>query len=242
MSTWRVAKSLEVLLSQWNAAHPDRSKASDGSIGDAAHAARTSDHNPWVGPASDGKMIVTARDFTHDPAHGADADQLAAALVASRDPRIKYVIRNRRMCRSYPKTLDDGTHYPAWSWAPYDGDNPHTKHVHVSVASVESLYDRTTQWKLSTSPAGGTTGNPPKEEISMADAASIERAIAELKKDIYAGPRYSALQNSINAVGRAVAAIVPYLNSQDVANDAALQKAVAELKAELDKPEPDADA
>jgi hypothetical protein len=232
MSTWRVAKSLEVLLGQWNAAHPGRSTTSDGSIGDAAHQTRDSDHNPWVGPASDGKMIVTARDFTHDPAHGADADQLAAALVASRDPRIKYVIRNRRMCRSYPKVVD-GRPYAAWEWAPYPGDNPHTKHVHVSVASVESLYDRTTQWRLSTGSAGGT---PPKEEISMADAASIERAIADLKKDIYAGPRYSALQNSINAVGRAVAAIVPHLNSQDAANDAALQKAVAELEAAITAP------
>lgn len=181
MSTWRVAKSLEVLLSQWNAAHPDRSKTSDGSIGDAAHAARTSDHNPWVGPASDGKMIVTARDFTHDPAHGADADQLAAALVASRDPRIKYVIRNRRMCRSYPKVVDGRT-YAAWEWAPYPGDNPHTKHVHVSVASVESLYDRTTQWKLSASPAGGTTGKPPQEvdEVTKEQADKLLALMTEL--------------------------------------------------------------
>ena len=185
MSTWRVAKSLEVLLSQWNAAHPDRSKASDGSIGDAAHAARTSDHNPWVGPASDGKMIVTARDFTHDPAHGADADQLAAALVASRDPRIKYVIRNRRMCRSYSKFVD-GREYAAWEWAPYDGDNPHTKHVHVSVASVETLYDRTTQWKLTASSAGGTTGKPPQEvdEVTKEQAAQLLELMTDLLGEI----------------------------------------------------------
>jgi hypothetical protein len=47
---WRVARSLEVLLGQFNAACPGRSKASDGSIGDAAHATRDSDHKPWYGP------------------------------------------------------------------------------------------------------------------------------------------------------------------------------------------------
>ena len=42
---WRVARSLDVLLGQLNALAPERSKASDGSIGDAAHASRSSDHN-----------------------------------------------------------------------------------------------------------------------------------------------------------------------------------------------------
>lgn len=171
--TWRVARCLDELLSQWNAAHPGRSKASDGSIGDAAHAARTSDHNPWVGPASDGKMIVTARDFTHDPAHGADADQLVAALVASRDPRIKYLIRNRRMCRSYPKVVD-GRLYAAWEWAPYPGDNPHTKHAHVSCSSVESRYDDARPWNLSTGSAGGSTGQPPGKDDEMLTPKDIQ--------------------------------------------------------------------
>lgn len=72
--------------------------------------------------------------------------------------------------------------------------------------------------------------------LSMADAASIEKAIADLKADIYAGPRYQALQNSINAVGKAVAAIVPYLKTEDAADDAALTKAVADLKAAIDTP------
>ena len=36
--TWRVAKSLDVLLGQINAKFPDRDKSSDGGIGDEAHA------------------------------------------------------------------------------------------------------------------------------------------------------------------------------------------------------------
>ncbi len=73
---WRTAKSLDVLLDEINRAAPKRSKASDGSIGDAAHATRSSDHNPWVRWLGTG--IVTARDFTHDPAGGLDCNKLAA--------------------------------------------------------------------------------------------------------------------------------------------------------------------
>ena len=87
MIAWRVARSLVRLIDQCNAAWPNRSKVSDGTIGDAAHATRASDHNPWYGPG-----IVTAADITHDPAHGADMHKLAASLVASRDRRIKYCL------------------------------------------------------------------------------------------------------------------------------------------------------
>lgn len=157
--TWRVARSLNVLLAQWNAAHPGRSIASDGSIGDAAHQTRDSDHNPWVGPASDGLMIVTARDFTHDPEHGADADALAEALKRWKDPRVKYVIRNRRI---WSLARD------AEGWRPYPGDNPHTKHVHVSVSPIERLYDGTGTWNLTLPGSTGGTGQTPGKDESMA--------------------------------------------------------------------------
>ncbi|MGI8308403.1 hypothetical protein [Saccharopolyspora hattusasensis] len=87
--TWRVARSLETLRQQFNTAFPQRSKESDGGIGDTNHQNRTSDHNPWVGPAADGLMLVTARDFTHDPDVGMDIDRLTDELAASRDNRIK---------------------------------------------------------------------------------------------------------------------------------------------------------
>src|SRR5262245_33953750 len=45
---WRVAQCLLTLLGQVDELAPKRSRRCDGTIGDAAHAARTSDHNPWV--------------------------------------------------------------------------------------------------------------------------------------------------------------------------------------------------
>src|SRR5215472_9581086 len=61
---WRVAKSLARLRTQINDAFPQRSKSSDGTIGDAAHASRSSDHNPWI--VDDGIGVVSAFDVTHD--------------------------------------------------------------------------------------------------------------------------------------------------------------------------------
>lgn len=126
---WRVARSLNALLEQLNASAPNRSKVSDGSIGDAEHATRDSDHNPWYGPG-----IVTARDFTHDPAGGLDCHWLAGALTASGDRRIKYIIWNRRLWKS-------------GNWRKYTGPNPHTRHLHLSVVASPAC-DDTTAWAL----------------------------------------------------------------------------------------------
>jgi hypothetical protein len=143
-----VARSLDALLGQLNAAAPNRSKASDGSIGDASHQSTDSDHNPWWGPG-----IVTARDFTHDPTGGLDCQKLANLLVAAKDPRIKYVIWNRRIVDSRP-----GQH--PWVWLPYVGVNPHTKHLHLSVMPNASC-DDARPWSLSgVTPAPAPQGGP----------------------------------------------------------------------------------
>lgn len=129
----RVAKSLDTLLAQINAMAPGRSILSDGALGDEAHRARKSDHNP------DANGVVTARDYTHDPAHGMDAGEIAERLRLSKDPRIKYVISNRRIFSSKQQP---------WEWREYTGENAHTKHVHVSVMDVPELYDDTKPWLI----------------------------------------------------------------------------------------------
>lgn len=141
VAPWRVAKSLLALRRQVNEKYPRRSKASDGTIGDAAHATRNSDHNPWVKDGGTG--VVTAMDVTHDPANGCDAGALAEAIRASRDKRVKYLIYDRRIVSSYKEGA-----VAAWTWRPYGGTNPHTKHVHVSVLAKKSAYDSEAPWPV----------------------------------------------------------------------------------------------
>lgn len=131
----RIAKSLDVLRSQVNRMAPGRSKASDGWIGDAAHASRPSDHNP------NQAGVVCALDITHDPLGGMDCHKLAKQLEVSRDPRIKYVIWHGQIM--------SGAHSErAWKWREYTGPNPHKKHLHVSVVGDAARYDRSDAWQV----------------------------------------------------------------------------------------------
>jgi hypothetical protein len=155
--TWRVAYSLDKLLQQLNSLAPNRSRASDGSIGDAAHQAEgsASDHNPWYGPG-----IVTARDFTHDPAGGLDCNKLAAALIASRDPRIKYLIWQGRIVDSRPE-------FRPWTWQPSSG---HYQHLHLSVMATASA-DDARPWSL--------PGLTQEDDVSEQDAYNGFRRVIQ---------------------------------------------------------------
>lgn len=141
--SWRVADSLDALLAEINTAAPTRSKASDGSIGDAAHASRQSDHNPWV-TDSNGEGVVRARDFTHDPADGLDCHALAAHLATmlrnSKHPALAsgaYIIWDGEILSR--DRVSEG-------WRPYTGSNPHRAHLHLSVTTAASGYDSTRPW------------------------------------------------------------------------------------------------
>lgn len=135
MTQWREAKSLLQLLAQINARWPNRSKLSDGQVGDLAHQNRASDHNP------NENGVVQALDITNDPAKGPIARELAEAVAASRDVRIKYIISNRQIM--------SGAAGPSpWVWRKYTGPNPHEHHVHFSVRDEAKFYDDTTPWNL----------------------------------------------------------------------------------------------
>lgn len=140
---WRVAKGLLMLRAQINAKYPGRKKDSDGTIGNAEHSARTSDHNP------DTDGVVKALDTTHDPAHGFDSYAFSDMLIRNRDPRIKYVISNRRIA--------SGPTGPSpWIWRKYTGANPHDHHNHVSIRREARYFDDEMPWKLDGSPAVGS--------------------------------------------------------------------------------------
>jgi murein L,D-transpeptidase YcbB/YkuD len=155
---WRLAKSLTKLRDQFNQMSPNRNKKSDGTIGDAKHASRKSDHNPWV---KDGKTgVVTAIDITHDPKAGVDTWKIADILRLQKDPRIKYVISNHRIFSSATSP---------WQWRRYTGSNPHSMHMHVSVHSTKGHYDSEVPWKFSgasgPAPANPDADDPKKRAI-----------------------------------------------------------------------------
>lgn len=130
--SWRLAKSLIQLRNQINEAFPARDKESDGSIGDDRHRLLKSDHNP------NANGVVTAIDVDRDFNDGNDGRQLVAALVASQDPRIKYIIFERQISQTGNVN----------KWFPYSGKNAHNHHVHISVAANAKLYDDPTPWRL----------------------------------------------------------------------------------------------
>jgi hypothetical protein len=154
---WRPARSLTTFHDQLKAAHPRAVPPATvaeswGTVGDLAHQTGSSDHNPRDFPGW-GEDIVTAADWPHAPALGPDAGRTAEALRVSRDSRIKYVIFNRRTFSSYPSGS-----YPAWTWRPYSGSNPHTTHGHLSVVG-DSRADSTAPWQIGatvTYPASAT--------------------------------------------------------------------------------------
>lgn len=154
---WRLANSLNRLRDQVNAAYPNRSKASDGTIGDAAHAAGASDHNP------NGAGVVCAMDITNSPQTGFDVHALADRLRVNRHPDLKYIISNRRIAGAWT----------GWAWAPYNGSNPHTQHAHFSVGRGNDgqstpPYDDTNDWALGGSvapPAGGKSNEQVASEV-----------------------------------------------------------------------------
>lgn len=133
---WRLAKSLETLRSQVDELYPNRSKVSDGTIGDAAHASSASDHNP------NAAGVVCALDLTHHAGYF-DAHALANSLIINRHPNLKYVISNRRIAGAFSN----------WRWLAYAGINPHDKHIHISVGvgadgSSAQPYDDITKWNI----------------------------------------------------------------------------------------------
>lgn len=137
---WRLAISLVTLRNEVNAFAPGRSKVSDGTIGDPAHAARASRHNP------NRHGVVTALDLTHDPVGGYDAHghadrQRVKQAEGVGHPELAYIVSNRRIASLIDR----------WAWRVYTGSNPHSQHVHWAVgvgpdSRPEPPYDSTQAW------------------------------------------------------------------------------------------------
>lgn len=183
--TWRPARSVTDLRDQANAAAPHRSTASDGILGDTAHAATASDHNP------NAAGVVCAIDITDDPTNGMPAHQWARALVAAvvagtvqPPPDLKYMISNRQIVSQ--------TREP-WVWRTYSGASPHTEHVHISVGrgpdgQSTAPYDDPTDWHFDLI---GPQPTPTPEEDPMYKLFTVDAAAGADGNAIWlVGPKY----------------------------------------------------
>lgn len=135
-----LSPALARLRLEVNALWPGRSKVSDGWIGDTAHSARKSDHNPDYSAGG----IVRAIDITND---GIDVDAFVSSVI--RDPRTRYVITRGRIW-----TRENG-------WQKYTGPNGHYHHVHVSVRTGGGYDMQIQSWGLSTKVGNNLGGGGP---------------------------------------------------------------------------------
>ena len=169
---WRLASSLVQLRAELDTAYPTRDRTSDGSIGDAAHASRKSDHNPWV-KDHNGQPIVRAIDVDRDIVQGFTSRDLAEWLRLRRDPRVKYVISRGQMFSSYPTAT-----VAAWTWRKYDGVNSHSEHMHISVSEDESLFDNVMLWGVARASIPNATPvvAPPSSKLPLRPSLQLGSA------------------------------------------------------------------
>ncbi|GAA3890636.1 hypothetical protein GCM10022243_64390 [Saccharothrix violaceirubra] len=176
---YRLARSLMVFRDEVNARWPNRDHASDGWIGDAAHAASNSDHNPWVKDAA-GVGVVRAYDV--DAGTGVNTEiglwiaEHVRNLGLTGHPALgagSYVISARRIASPVS----------GWAWRTYTGSNPHTSHTHVSVSLAAGGYDSSQGWSI----ANGTGPKPP----TPGQRSTVRRGSK--------GPAVSELQRILNA-------------------------------------------
>ena len=123
--SWHLAPSLVELQKEINAKWPKRSKKRDGTIGNAAHKATKSDHNP------NSRGSVNAIDITYP---GVDPDVIISAV--KKHPSASYVIFNRKIWSASHK----------WVPRPYTGASPHTEHLHISIKQGVKAEQSNVKW------------------------------------------------------------------------------------------------
>lgn len=188
--SWFLAPALATLRSEIDAKYPTRDRTSDGTIGDAAHRARKSDHNP----DPDGE--VRALDVDRDIAKGFVARDLAERIVASRDPRISYIISKGQIVSG-----PDGP--KPWQWRPYNGINGHFEHAHFSVRKGKALSGNGKAWLWMVPPeaeAFPKSVTPAKPKGDVAKAVQVPALVRPVLKLGDAGKDVEYLQRMLGGL------------------------------------------
>lgn len=217
---WRVAPALNTLNDEINKAAPNRDKASDGTIGDAAHSASVSDHNP------DAREIVHARDWDEDlRVPGLSMEMICQLLLrkarAGDLPWLKYVIYERRIWAASS----------GWVQQSYSGANAHDKHMHVSCKSG-TLHENDTRPIGIASLLEEDVALTPAEEdrIATKTAAKVLAAKADIAKAVWDHP----LDIDVSAAGtnnQPAGGILRYADNRAGRSDTLVKAVAASVKA-----------
>lgn len=185
MSGWYVAPSLNRLRDTIDGRWPNRDRGSDGSIGDSAHAARRSDHNP------DGKGCVHARDFDRDGLHVPSV--IAAALLHE---STTYLIHRGRIftrANRFRPATHTGVDHNGW--------------IHVSVGATAAAEQSRDPWHPLVGAWSSASGNGLVRKGTKGTAVRIVQALlngqgASLVIDGDAGDRTDAAVRSFQRWAR----------------------------------------
>ena len=125
MAKWRLSKAAAQMREQIDDCYPERSRKSDGTIGDSRHSARKSDHNPdkngWVRALDIDATLGVSSDETADL-----VEQIRKYAKRAKRKRISYIIYNGRIASPILN----------WKWRKYRGSNPHKSHFHISFTTL----------------------------------------------------------------------------------------------------------
>lgn len=173
IADWILIPCLVRLRAEFDKVAPARDRASDGTIGDAAHRNRVSDHNP----DETGAVPIRDADRTNE-VHAIDIDTdlrtagltmemvvqfLLARCRSGAETRLRYIIYNRRIWEA-----SNG-----WRQRAYDGDNPHTEHAHFSASYDTAKEASTASWHLEDIPVALTADD--KKWISDQITAQVAK-------------------------------------------------------------------
>lgn len=177
MSSWILVPCLVRLRADFDRLAPSRDRASDGTVGDQAHAGRVSSHNPDETGAvpvrdADKKNEVHAIDVDDDlrtPGLTMEAvvQHLVARHRAGLEDRLRNIIYNRRIWAASS----------GWKQQRYDGANPHDKHAHFESSYATAAEADTRSWRLEDIPVALTADD--KKWISAEVSKQIRDALGD---------------------------------------------------------------
>lgn len=159
-----LAPSLVQLRRELRREFPKRDTRTDGWLGDPAHQARRSEHNP------DAKGMVHALDIDTEPGMTeAEKRRLLRELIG--DPRVWYVI--------HEGVIWSSTY--GWKARRYTGENPHNGHIHVSIRLAAAAEKDTKAWlknlkETTVAPAKKAPAKAPAKKAPAKEAAPAKAA------------------------------------------------------------------